>query len=97
MIEEVEKTNLFRNALMISMNSELYGNIDLLKGQKNFPTSKKLKDTVFSIKNYHNRMIHKPSPFSNFVGVKIGIYGGSEEKRAGEKLGFCKYFVFAHS
>lgn len=96
LIEEVEKNSLFRNALMISMNSELYGNIDLLKGQKSFPTSKKLKDTIFSIKNYLNRMIHKPSPFSTFVGVKIGIYGGSEEKKEPERSRVCVNILFLH-
>ena len=96
LIEEVEKNNLFRNALMISMNSELYSNIDLLKGQKSFPTSKKLKDTVFSIKNYLNRMIHKPSPFSTFVGVKIGIYGGPEEKKEPERSRACVNILFLH-
>ena len=96
LFEEVEKNNLFRNALMTSMNSELYGNIDLLQGQKNFPTSKKLKDTVFSIKNYHNRMLHKPSPFSTFVGVKIGIYGESEEKKEPARSRACVNILFLH-
>ena len=97
LIEEVKKNNVFRNALMISMNSELYGNIDLLKDQKNFPNSKKLKDTVMSIKNYHNRMIHKPSPFSTFVRVKIGIYGGGEDSRENEgRSQICVNILFLH-
>ena len=96
LIEEVKKNSVFRNALMISMNSELYGNIDLLKGQKDFPNSKKLKDTVLSIKNYHNRMLHKPSPFSTFVGVKMGIYGGSKENCEPARSQICVNILFFH-
>ena len=80
LIRELNNNYAFRNALMISMNSEVYSNMESLVERQNFPESKKLKDIVMSVQNYYNRMLHKPSPFSTFVNVHIGIYGGNNIK-----------------
>lgn len=72
-VSEVKNNNLFNNALMISMNEELYRNLTELCKNNHFPRVKKLRNTILSVENYYNRMLHKPSPFSTFVDIEMGI------------------------
>lgn len=72
-IKEIKNNNLFNNALMISMNEEFYKNLTDLCKHTQFPQVKKLRDTILSVENYYNRMLHKPSPFSTFVDIEMGI------------------------
>ncbi len=73
-VKEVNSNYEFKNALMISVNSEFYNNIEKLGKQQDFIENKRARDAAMSIKNYYNRMIHKPSPFSTFVNVTLGMY-----------------------
>lgn len=74
LVSELNNNILFKNALMISMNSELYGNITRLGNFDAYPENKKYRDTILSAQNYYNRMLHKPTPFSTFVNVAIGLF-----------------------
>ena len=83
---------------MISMNGELYRNLEKLSDTEQFMKSKKYRDTVFSLRNYYNRMLHKPSPFSTFVTVKMGLINEKKDLQNEDKHSprVCINILFLH-
>lgn len=69
--KELEKNKAFSNALSLSIKEELEKNILNFKNNKNITLNKKMKDTIYSLRNYYNRMVNKPSPFSTFTSTSI--------------------------
>ncbi|VTS29922.1 Uncharacterised protein [Streptococcus pseudoporcinus] len=69
---ELNNNVSFANALAMSVyNSDLYRNILDIKMRDDIILNKKTRNTLFSLRNYHNRMTQKPSPFSTFVSTKM--------------------------
>lgn len=98
LVSELNDNPSFRNALMISMNSELYGNITELRKFDAYPNSKKYRDTVLSAQNYYNRMLHKPTPFSTFVDVEVGLFedGRNTAGASSARSSICINILFLH-
>lgn len=72
--KELKNNISYSNALAMSVyNDELYKNILELKTEHEVVLNKKMRNTIVSLRNYHNRMVKKPSPFSTFVCTKISL------------------------
>lgn len=69
--EELKKNKSFSNALSLSIKEELEKNILNFKNDEDVTLNKKMNDTIYSLRNYYNRMTNKPSPFSTFVSTSI--------------------------
>lgn len=81
---ELHNNKPFSNALMISINDELYKNILSFENASALKLNKKTRDTIYSLHNYCNRMLKKPSPFSTFVSTSIFLYSDKFEKNSEE-------------
>lgn len=63
--------NYYNGLVMSVYNDELYKSIVQLKSYDQIKLNKKNRNTIYSLRNYYNRMTKKPSPFSTFVSTKI--------------------------
>lgn len=69
--------NYFNGLAMSVYNDELYKNIVELKSNHDIKLNKKTRNTLYSLRNYFNRMTKKPSPFSTFVSTEISFIDNS--------------------
>ncbi len=63
--------NYYNGLVMSVYNDEFYKNIQELKSYDDIKMNKKNRNTLYSLRNYYNRMTRKPSPFSTFVLTQV--------------------------
>ena len=71
--------NYFNGLAMSVYNDELYKNILELKSNHEVKLNKKTRNTLYSLRNYYNRMSKKPSPFSTFVSTELSFIDEKNE------------------